>query len=298
MVAAIADGASPTQQTGRYRFSMQQQPEDNLIYWAPSRVRFNLTLILAVVVVVLGVLPLLGIDLIGAASASCNPQIRETAPTTPTEGGQTPAPGTEGGAVNENESGRQGNGQAWMLILVGLGVGAYSWLTSPRQYRIYPSSLVIYYGMPRRRTVPFSAIREVANDHGRGAMGDPLRVYTANRRRIPIQVREPDEMYPHLQRALEQFRRDNPQYAPPEPEPEAEPASAPEADTPAPDTAAPDTATGDAERRREGRPRRRSLRDDDDAGGNGNGNDGSGNDGNNNRPRRRRSLRDDNDDGS
>lgn len=276
---------------------MQQQPDDNLIYWAPSRVRFNLTLILAAVVIVLGVLPLLGIDPIGTASARCNPQISEPVPTTPAESGQTPTPGTEGEASGENAGGGRGNGQALMLILVGLGVGAYSWLTSPRQYRIYPNSLMIYYGMPRRRTIHFSAIREVANDHGRGAMGDPLRIYTANRRRIPIQVREPDEMYPHLQRALEQFRRDNPQYAPePEPEPEAEPASEPEANTTAPDTAAPDTAAGDAGRRQENRPRRRSLRDDDSAAGNGNAD--SGNDGNGNRPRRRRSLRDDNDDGS
>ena len=293
MVAAIAAGASPTQQTGRYRFSMQQQPEDNLIYWAPSRVRFNLTLILAAVVILLGALQYLGLD---PVSALCSPPRNDATQAPPADGQQTPAPGTEEPSSG-NEGGRPRNNQAWLLILVGLGVGAYSWLTSPRQYRIYPSSLVIYYGMPRRRTVPFSAIREVANDHGRGAMGDPLRIYTANRRRIPIQVREPDEMYPHLQRALEQFRRDNPQYAP-EPEPEAEPASAPEADTPAPDPPAPDPAAGDAERRREGRPRRRSLRDDDDAGGNGNGNSDSGNDGNSNRPRRRRSLRDDNDDGS
>ena len=274
---------------------MQQQPDDNLIYWAPSRVRFNLTLILAAVVILLGALQYLGLD---PVSALCSPPRNDATQAPSSEGQQTPAPGMEEPAPGGNEGGRPRNNQAWLLILVGLGVGAYSWLTSPRQYRIYPNSLMIYYGMPRRRTIHFSAIREVANDHGRGAMGDPLRVYTANRRRIPIQVREPDEMYPHLQRALEQFRRDNPQYAP-EPEPETEPASEPEANTPAPDTPAPDTAAGDAGRRQENRPRRRSLRDDDGAaGGNGNADSGSGNDGNGNRPRRRRSLRDDNDDGS
>ena len=261
---------------------MQQQPQDNLIYWAPSRVRFNLTLILAGVVIVLGVLQYLGLD---PVTALCSPPRSETTQAPPADGQQTPTPGAEA-PTEGSEGGRRGSNQAWLLILVGLAVGAYSWLTSPRQYRIYPDALVIFYGMPRRRTVHFSAIREVANDHGRGAMGDPLRVYTANRRRIPIQVREPDEMYPHLQRALEQFRRDNPQYAPPpEPEPTDEPPSEPAADTPTADTSADDT-----ERRRENRPRRRSLRDDDAA------DAGSGNDSSSARPRRR-SLRDDNDDG-
>ena len=266
---------------------MQQQPQDNLIYWAPSRVRFNLTLILAAVVILLGVLQYLGLD---PVTALCSPPRSETTQAPPADGQQTPPPGSEV-PPDGNEGGRRGSNQAWLLILVGLGVGAYSWLTSPRQYRIYPDALVIFYGMPRRRTVHFSVIREVANDHGRGAMGDPLRVYTANRRRIPIQVREPDEMYPHLQRALEQFRRDNPQYAPPEPEPTDESPSEPEADTPTPDTPA-----GDTDRRRENRPRRRSLRDDaGDGGDGGNGDASSGN--SSNRPRRR-SLRDDNDDGS
>ena len=39
-----------------------QQPETTLIYWAPSRVRFNLTLILAAVVIVLGLLQAAGFD--------------------------------------------------------------------------------------------------------------------------------------------------------------------------------------------------------------------------------------------
>ena len=247
--------------------------------------RFNLTLILAAVVIVVGVLQYTGII---STRSLCAPTPND-APQTQQQGdGTVPAPAeTEGQTPVGDEGG--GNVTDLFLILVGLGVGAYSWLTSPRQYRIYPDALVIFYGMPRRRTVHFSAIREVANDHGRGAMGDPLRVYTANRRRIPIQVREPDEMYPHLQRALEQFRRDNPQYAPPEPEPTDEPPPEPEADTPTPDTPA-----GDADRRRENRPRRRSLRDD--AADAGNADAGSDSDNTSSRPRRR-SLRDDNDDG-
>jgi hypothetical protein len=70
------------------------------------------------------------------------------------------------------------------------------------------------FGTPRRRTIHFSDIREVVSD--RGGMGDPLRVYTVNRRRVPLQVREPEEMHRHLDGALADFRRAYPQYAPPE----------------------------------------------------------------------------------
>lgn len=178
-----------------------QQSETQLLYWAPSRVRFNLTLILAAVVTLLGVLQFVGIDPI---SALCSPA-RETA-----------APAQQGGpAAGEAEApappSRTGN--AWLLIVVGLAVGAYSWLTSPRQYRVYSDALIIMFGTPRRRTIHFSDIRELAND--RGFMGDPLRVYTMNRRRIPIQVQEPEPMHQALQSALAEFRRAYPQYAPP-----------------------------------------------------------------------------------
>lgn len=242
-----------------------QQSETQLIYWAPSRVRFNLTLILAAVVIALGVLQMVGLDPI---STLCGP--RPAAP----EQQQTPgaAPSAEGEAPAQPT--RSNN--AWLLIIVGLGVGAYSWLTSPRQYRVYPDALVIMYGMPRNRRIHFSQIREIAND--RNFMGDPLRVYTSNRRRIPIQVHEPDAFYDYLEPALHEFRRRNPEYMPP-PEPQtpesrpSEPVNAdivdapvadteppPPSDAPPPDAAdAPPSANGNSGRSRR---RRRSLRDD------------------------------------
>ena len=180
-----------------------QQSETQLLYWAPSRVRFNLTLILAAVVTLLGVLQFVGIDPI---SALCSPA-RQTANTAPAQQGGPAA----GDAEAPSPPSRTGN--AWLLIVVGLAVGAYSWLTSPRQYRVYSDALIIMFGTPRRRTIHFSDIRELAND--RGFMGDPLRVYTMNRRRIPIQVQEPEPMHQALQSALAEFRRAYPQYAPP-----------------------------------------------------------------------------------
>ena len=250
-----------------------QQPETTLIYWAPSRVRFNLTLILAAAVILFGCI---SSSWTPAAATTFPPRARRK-PRGPGEGeGEKPASSGSGGG-------------AWLLIVVGLGVGAYSWLTSPRQYRVYSDALIIMFGTPRRRTIHFSDIREVVND--RGFMGDPLRVYTVNRRRIALQVREPEEMLRYLDSALADFRRANPQYAPPpEPDPEDQPPDAAIVDSavadasdpappsteaaaseaaeepaaPAPDTApdtAPETAP-DTAPERSPRSRRRSLRDD------------------------------------
>ena len=265
---------------------MQQQDGNTLIYWAPSRVRFNLTLILAGAVILFGLYQMFFAGSFGQGDE-------------PADAAQQEQVSGEG----ENQSNRGGNFNSMLLIVVGLGVGAYSWLTSPRQYRVYGDALMIMFGTPRRRTIHFRDIREVVND--RGPMGDPLRVYTNNRRRIPIQVREPEEMHRYLDQALADFRRDNPQYAPPPP-PE------PEGETPA-DTDDAGPATGSGNDAGAGRPesspqtageppprnrpaRRRSLRDDGDDTPTGDAGSGSGNDATPPpRSSRRRSLRGDDD---
>ena len=245
-----------------------QQPETTLIYWAPSRVRFNLTLILAAAVILFGLYQLFT----DARRGDDVPA--EPAAQTQDAGGEseTPAPRRSGGSG------------AWLLIVVGLGVGAYSWLTSPRQYRVYSDALIIMFGTPRRRTIHFSDIREVVSD--RGFMGDPLRVYTNNRRRIPLQVREPEEMHRYLDGALADFRRAYPQYAPPPEEPEPGQAAPDVVESTAADGAQPTGGVAaepaptenvepepDPAPERSPRSRRRSLRDDvppadDDAGSN------------------------------
>ena len=174
-----------------------QQPETQLVYWAPSRVRFNLTLILAGAVILFGLYQLV-MDL----RAGDPPPV------------ETPAPAqTPGGEAEQPEQPRRSGGGSYLLIIVGLGVGGYSWLTGPRQYRIYSDALVIMFGTPRSRQLHFSQIRDVVND--RGFMGDPLRVYTINRRRIAIQVRDPETFQQYLQSALDEFRRAHPEFAPP-----------------------------------------------------------------------------------
>jgi hypothetical protein len=233
-----------------------QQPETTLIYWAPSRVRFNLTLILAAAVILFGLYQLF-----------TDARRGDDAPAEPAAQTQD-----AGGEAAEPAPRRGGSGGALLLIVVGLGVGAYSWLTSPRQYRVYSDALIIMFGTPRRRTIHFSDIREVVSD--RGFMGDPLRVYTMNRRRIPLQVREPEEMHRYLDSALADFRRAYPQYAPPE-EPESGDAApnvvestvtdddqATRGASPGPTAAESAEAEPDPPPERSPRSRRRSLRDD------------------------------------
>ena len=192
-----------------------------------SRVRFNITLILAAVVTLLGVIEIVfGINPINAL---CSPP-REPAAVTPAQQGGQPA----GGAETPAESG--GNGSAWLLMIVGLGVGAYSWLTSPRQYRVYPGCPGYYvrYAAPAYHPLQ----RHQGSSQRPRLYGRPLRVYTMNRRRIPLQVPDPDPMHQALQSALAEFRRIYPQYAPP-------PAEEPEG-APTPPEAADATATGAA----------------------------------------------------
>jgi hypothetical protein len=177
-----------------------QQAETQLIHWAPSRVRFNLTLILAAAVILFGIASMIGI----------NPLSNRGGPTAADEAQQGQPEGTEG---QQSQQTGGGDRSALLLIIVGIGVGAYSWLTSPRQYRIYSDALVIMFGTPRSRQLHFSQIRDVVND--RGFMGDPLRVYTSNRRRIAIQVRDPETFQQYLQSALDEFRRAHPEFAPP-----------------------------------------------------------------------------------
>ncbi len=264
-----------------------QQPETTLIYWAPSRVRFNLTLILAAVVIVLGLLQTAGFDPLAAA---CSPRAN-TESAAPSESGQT-----ESGEPATTSS--SGGGGAWLLIIVGLAVGAYSWLTSPRQYRVYSDALIIMFGMPRRRTIHFSDIREVVLD--RGFMGDPLRVYTTNRRRVPVQVREPEEMHRYLDSAVKDFWRDNPQYAPSPGEDDGDDRASDVVESTATDTSestsdpAPDAAPQPSPRSR-----RRGLRDDDQEprAADADGDSAADEDSPQRSPRsRRRSLRDDADD--
>lgn len=102
--------------------------------------------------------------------------------------------------------------QAPLLIIAGIAVGLYSWLTNPRQYRIYRDSLVIIYGTPRTRTIHFSNISHL--EMRQLATPDRLRVWPIQGRRVVLMAHDPEAFHDQLQKALDDFRRLHPELAP------------------------------------------------------------------------------------
>lgn len=91
----------------------------------------------------------------------------------------------------------------WILIIVGAGVGAFTWLTNPRQYWIYPDALIIVYGRPRTRTISFNQVSHV--ELLSLPIGDRLRVTLVNGRRVMVQPRESETFQDRLEGALRSF---------------------------------------------------------------------------------------------
>ena len=97
------------------------------------------------------------------------------------------------------------------ILLVGLGVGIYSWLTSPKQFWIYPDALVIVYGKPRNRVIPFTNLSHLEM-RGQTAP-DRLQVWLHRGRRVALVVRDPDAFNEQLQKALDDYRSLHPELA-------------------------------------------------------------------------------------
>ena len=133
----------------------QSQP----IHWDRHRTTFNLTLIFALVVIVLGVIQ-----------------------------------GTQG----------------ILLVVLGIGFAVYSWLTTPREYLIYQDALVIRYGMPRVKPIPFA---EISNLESLALpMGERLRVRLASGRRIMLMAKDPETFRDRLDEALNRYNDSQPGY--------------------------------------------------------------------------------------
>jgi hypothetical protein len=105
-------------------------------------------------------------------------------------------------------------GDGLVLIFAGIGVAAYSWFTNPRQYTIYQDALVIQYGTPRNRVIPFSNVSHL--EMRQLATPDRLRVWPINGRRVVLMARNPEAFHDQLQKALDDFRRIHPELAPSE----------------------------------------------------------------------------------
>ena len=95
-----------------------------------------------------------------------------------------------------------------LLLVAGLGVGAYSWFTNPRQYWVYPDALVIVYGSPRTKVLSFSNVSHL--EMRALATPDRLRVWPYQGRRIVLLARDPDKFNEELQQALDNYRKLNP----------------------------------------------------------------------------------------
>lgn len=91
------------------------------------------------------------------------------------------------------------------LFIMGAGVAIYSWLTNAKQYLIYRDALVIVYGRPRVKAIPF---QEIANLETLSLpMGERLRVRLVNGRRLMLMTKDSETFRDKLDEALEAFHR-------------------------------------------------------------------------------------------
>lgn len=95
------------------------------------------------------------------------------------------------------------------LFFAGVGVAAYTWLTSPRRYLIFENALVIEYGRPRVKVIDFSNISHVETLSL--GIGERLRVVLINGRRTMVMSRNLETFRERLDEALEKFQSQNPQ---------------------------------------------------------------------------------------
>ena len=86
------------------------------------------------------------------------------------------------------------------LLAIGLGVAAYTWLTTPRQYLVYRDALVIKYGTPRVKPIPFANISHLETLSL--PMGERLRVRMVDGKRTFLTAKDPDTFRQHLEQAL------------------------------------------------------------------------------------------------
>lgn len=93
--------------------------------------------------------------------------------------------------------------QTILLIILGLGMAAYSWLTTPRQFLLYRDSMVIVYGIPRTRVISFSEISHV--ELLSLPLGERLRIRMVSGSRMMLTIRDPAAFRGHLEDALARY---------------------------------------------------------------------------------------------
>ena len=94
-----------------------------------------------------------------------------------------------------------------VFFIVGLGLAAFGWLTTPSQYVIFQDRLLIFYGRPRVRHVIFDQVAQV--ERLSLAIGDRL-LLRLRRGRLLIQPRDITEFENQLEKALGSYLSEHP----------------------------------------------------------------------------------------
>ena len=100
-------------------------------------------------------------------------------------------------------------GNPQIILVLGVGVAAYTWLFTPRAYLVYQDALCVSYGRPRVKVMHFSNIAVV--EMGSLATLDQLRVRPVKGRRQSIRVRDPETFFDELESALNAYRDAHPE---------------------------------------------------------------------------------------
>ena len=100
------------------------------------------------------------------------------------------------------------------VVLIGLAVAAFSWLTTPAQYLVYIDRVMIAYGKPRVRYVYFQQIRPAPRPSEEVQLiklpiGSRVRVSLMQSRPLFIQPRDPEEFQRKFQEAVDTYMREH-----------------------------------------------------------------------------------------
>ena len=109
-----------------------------------------------------------------------------------------------------------------LLLFVGLAVAAFSWLTTPRSYIVFNDRLVIMYGQPRIKVIPFSGVEQA--EVLTLPFGERVRVWLKRQRPIILQPRDSQLFNGKLTEALSSYQGSHPEERV-EDEPSGEPPS-------------------------------------------------------------------------
>ena len=97
----------------------------------------------------------------------------------------------------------------FLLFVAGMGAAGYSWLTTAKQYWIYYDALIIVYGRPRVKVVPFALVSRI--ELLSLPTGDRLRVQLVTGRPVFLVARDTETFRERLDTALQEFRSAHPE---------------------------------------------------------------------------------------